>query len=323
MIRIAPLFALLPLLLVPAIAVAGPLQTRNEAALSRYAALPVLGEHTLVSAGTTTFTLRTDLTNEFYAEDRGTESARVDGETWRTTLDLRRRVGASVELGLRLSLIDTGGGFLDRFIEDWHGFFGLPNGGRESFPQDQFGYALARDGNTLLSVQDKGTGLGDVEAVVGFALRPGQTLRVMAKLPTGDRDRLHGGHWGGALWLDTALPFAADSAWAGHYSIGASGQARGGALSTRQRPFTAFGGIGLERRVWGPLSLLGQLYAHTPLYRDLDTDVGNPGLQLALGGRWQMRPRWQLDLAFQEDLITHASPDFSLHAALRFQPAGR
>ena len=310
----------LSLLALPLALPAQPLQTRNEAALSRYAALPVMGVSTLAPAGVTVVGFNTDLTNEFYAEDRGGESTRIDGETWRHTLQLRRRLGPSVELGLRASLIGSGGGFMDRFIEDWHRVFGLPNGGRENFPQDRFGYALVKDGQTLLDVRERGTGLGDVEAEIGFALRPGQVLRVMAKLPTGDRDRLQGGHWGGALWLDNALPFTTGSPWQGHYSVGVSAQETAGALAERQRPVTALGSVGLSRVVWGPLSLLGQLNAHTSLYRGLDTDVGNPGLQLALGGRWQVNPRWQLDLAFQEDLITHASPDFSLHAALRFQP---
>lgn len=313
-----PAIPLLAVLLLPVVAQAGGLQTRNEAALSRFAALPLTGTPALAAEGPEQWQFTTDLTSEFYAEDLGRESVRLDGETLRLGIDVRGRWSASVDWGLRLNLLDTGGGFLDRFIEDWHDIFSLPNGGREQFAQDQYRYQLVQDGVTVLDTDRTARGLGDLEARVGFALRPGQVLRLMLKLPTGDDARLTGGHLGAALWLDSALPFADGSAWGGHYSVGGSLQQTRGALADRQQPAAGFASLGLQRHLIGPLSALGQLYAHTPLYRNVDSDIGDPGLQLSLGGRWAFNDRWQADLAFQEDLIVNASPDFSLHFALRY-----
>ena len=83
---------------------------------------------------------------------------------------------------------------------------------------------------------------------------------------------------------------------------------------------TALASAGLDWNLWRSLSVLGQIYGHTALYRDVASEIGDPGLQLALGARWALSPQWSADLAFQEDLIVNASPDFSLHLGIRFRP---
>lgn len=320
------LSALLPmalwgLLSLPTLAQSAPLQSRNESALSRYALLPVLGQVRLAPSAGRGLDLQADLTNEFYFDPTGRESVRLDGETLKLQIHVHQRVGAHWDVGLRLGLLDTGGGFLDSFIENWHDVFDLPNANRELVPQDEFRYQILRDGETLLDRREGATGLTDSQLLVGFQAQQGRVWRAALQVPTGDADRLSGGSWGLAAWLDQALPFAEDGRWTGQFSLGAAAQETGGALSAYQRPAQAFGQLALQVQVWGPLSGLGQLYAHSPLYTSLDSDFADPGLQLALGGRWTFNSAWALDLAFQEDLVVHASPDFSLLLGLRYRPS--
>jgi hypothetical protein len=315
-----PAVSLLALLALPALALASPLQTRNEAALSRFALLPVLGETRLAPRERAAISLQLDLTSEFYLDQTARESLRLDGETLNLQLHVHQGFGPHWELGLRLSLLDTGGGFMDSFIENWHDWFGLPNGNREQAPQDEYRYRIVRDGEVLLDRREGASGLGDTQVLAGYRRVDGRVWRAALKLPTGDADRLSGGSWGAAAWVDQILPFAAEGRWSGQLSLGGAVQETAGALADLQRPAQAFGQLAVQARVWGPLSALGQLYAHSPLYETLENEAADPGLQLALGGRWRFNPRWALDLAFQEDLIVNASPDFSLLLGLRYRP---
>lgn len=316
-----PALPLLALLALPSLALASPLQTRNEAALSRFALLPTLGETRLAPPSGPVLGAQLDLTNEFYLEPAGRETVRLDGETLNLQLQAHQRFGEHWELGVRASLLDLGGGFMDSFIENWHDWFGLPNGSREQRPQDEYRYQILRDGEVLIDRRDRSTGLGDTQVLVGYQAREGRVWRAALKLPTGKADRLTGGSWGLAAWVDQVLPFADAGRWRGQLSLGAAAQETVGALDAFQRPAQAFGQLALQVQLWGPLSGLGQLYAHSALYEGLESDVADPGLQLALGGRWTVNANWAVDLAFQEDLIVNASPDFSLLLGLRYRPS--
>ena len=148
------------------------LMTRNEASLSRFAPLPVVGEGTSPKAGQSHWGLTLDLTNEFYVEVLADETAQLDGETLATTLRWRHGLSERWAVGIDLPLVDSGRGFLDRWIEDWHEWFGLPNAGREQFPQDQYRFALTQNGATVFE-RDRGTtDLGDVNLRGSYALNP-------------------------------------------------------------------------------------------------------------------------------------------------------
>ena len=296
------------------------LMTRNEASLSRFAPLPVVGEGALPKAGQSHWGLTLDLTNEFYVEVLADETAQLDGETLATTLRWRHGLSERWAVGIDLPLVDSGRGFLDRWIEDWHEWFGLPNAGREQFPQDQYRFALTQNGATVFE-RDRGTtDLGDVNLRGSYALNPQRRMHAQLSLPTGRATALTGGTWGFAGWLEEDRRFGSAGRWGGFYSLGATAQQRRGPLADLQAPYSAFASAGLDWNLWRSLSVLGQIYGHTALYRDVASEIGDPGLQLALGARWALSPQWSADLAFQEDLIVNASPDFSLHLGIRFRP---
>lgn len=294
------------------LAAAQGLATRNEGALTRHAALPLLGavEHPRHARWQGVL----DLTSEYHAKQQGGEQIILDGETARFSLTREAPLDAHWAWRLEVPLMALGGGFMDGFIESWHDTFGLPNGGREFAPRDRYLYSYQRSGQSVMNVSRAGVELGDVR--VGLARTQGEAAwRTELKLPTGDADALAGGSLGLALWREAALNLSAR--WSGHYALGASAFERAGPLRTLQYSAAAFGSLGLGWQWLQRLSLHGQLYAHSPLHRDTSLHaLEDPGLQLALGARWLSAHGLRVDLAFQEDLVVDSSPDFSLHLRL-------
>lgn len=311
------LFALV-LLPITMTAVAEPLGVRNEAALARAFALPGLGYTSLASADLG-WRLSVDLASEFVDKQRGGESLLLDGETHRYAVRLAQGWGDSLDWTLDIPVVHVGGGFMDGLIENWHDTFGLPQGGRDQAPRDRYRYRYTRDGQTVLDTPRTGTSLGDVQVGVGYGLDPGLVVRAQLKLPTGDEDRLSGGNFGAAAWLDWALPFEPGSAWGGFFSGGLSGNERGKVLRDQQQTWIPFAGVGLDLRVLPNFTALTQLYVHAPLYDDSDVAaLEQPGVQFALGGRWCPGAGPQcVELSFQEDLAVGVSPDFTLRLALQ------
>lgn len=302
--------------LLPVAAFAAAFQTTHSGALAQSFAFPALGEVRVLGPDERTTQWRFDLTNEYVADANARETLTVDGE--RAALSGRVRFGRDGwEWGLEVPLVHVGGGFLDRFIEDWHEAFQLPNAGRERAPQDRYRYRYERDGQVLLNATETGWALGDVRIEGGMAMGGSATLRAQIKLPTGDEERLSGGNLGGAVWADWALPFAPGSALSGFASAGISANDKGDLLPAQQRRYLPFGGAGLFYRPLERLSLGTQVSAQAPLYQDSELDaLDRPSVQLTFGGRWHAAG-WSADLAVQEDLVTESSPDFSIHLGLQ------
>ncbi len=315
-----PILPLAALILLAPAAQAEPFATFNQAALAQGFDLPAVGHGRVLAAGDSATAFSLDLTSEYSTDTTGAETVTLDGESAHLTGRYRRGLGGGFEWGAELAAVHVGGGFLDSFIEDWHDFFGLPNGGRDLVPQDRYQYRYEKNGVVLLDRTEEGWALGDLRVSGGWAASDNLALRAELKLPTGDEDKLTGGNLGGAFWADWALPFDVDSRWSGFVSGGLSMNQKGGVLEDQQETLVPFGSAGAFLRATQKIELGVQLYAHGPLYKDSDLDqLSRNGLQFAFGGRW-IEKAWALDIAFQEDLITKSSPDFSIHVGVRLQP---
>ena len=165
-------------------------------------------------------------------------------------------------------------------------------------------------------------GEGGEEAIEGIddvEIEPEQEAGAVVG-EAGDEDKLTGGVLGGAVWADWALPFAPASGWSGFASLGLSANQKGDAIEDQQNTLIPFGGAGLFYRLIPQLELGAQYIMHGPLFDDAEIDaLKKAGGQIVFGGRW-LGAGWSLDVAVQEDIITHSSPDFSLHVGLRLQP---
>lgn len=283
----------------------------NSGALARSFALPALGDRAPLAAGRTETALVLDLSNEYVREGVCVDECLVlDGETGRLRLTQRWGLGGGWDLGVDVPMLDEGGGFLDSWIQDWHGWFGLPNGGREQVAEDQFRYEYQRNGATGLLHDEPGDGLGDVTVTLGRQLGRGSALRAALKLPTAEGSLLGGGNTGGALWLDLALPVP--RGWEGYVAGGVSLNERGDVLPQQQNEKVFFGGAGLLMPFIAGTRLHAQLQGHTRLYDDSALPgLSRPGVPLTLGLRFG-----DVEIGFQEDLSVNASPDFAVYLAM-------
>lgn len=293
----------------------------NHAMLARGFTLPSLGHPPAGTASRWQWSL--DLTNEYESlgfnangQCADPECLRVDGETRRLAVRHQRRFAPGWDWSVEVPLVAHAGGSLDGIIETWHGWFGLPNNGRELQPRDQFRVFYSSDGQVLLDYDEPRSGLGDVS--LGIGRDWGRwALRGEAKLPTGDSARLSGGNAGVALWLAGETPRA--GRWRGYVAAGASLNRRGELLPQQQNRLVPLGGAGLSVAVSPRLRLQAQLYAHGPLFANSRLrNLGRAGLLLSVGGQFALTPSASVELALIEDLGVNVSPDFNLQWVLRW-----
>jgi hypothetical protein len=309
------LAALGALLALPAIA--GPfVPGGNSSALARSFALPALGDPVVPAAGQGDLWVTLGVTNEYVKEGVcSVECIILDGETALLRVSHRRGLGDGWDLSIDVPLLDQDGGFLDGWIQDWHGWFGLPNGGREQAADDRYQYYYQRGAAVLLDETRGDTGLGDVSVGLGRTLGSSAALRGMIKLPTADAGPLAGGNTGGALWLELALPVPAG--WAGYFSAGGSYQELGDILPAQQKREVYFGGIGLLAPLTQTTRLVAQVQGHTRLYGDSEVSpLRRRGVPLTVGLQFATGGGGTIDIGFQEDLSVNGSPDFVAYVAV-------
>ncbi|NGY06606.1 DUF3187 family protein [Solimonas terrae] len=289
--------------------------TFNQAALARYAPLPTPQADSTGSG----YRVTLDWTNEFVADQSGGETLLLDGESLRLGLGGRLRYGPWL-FGAELPLLFTGGGTLDGLIENWHRWFGLPNGGREQRPRGKYAYRYSDNGVSVLDDEHGHSGLGDARLFAARCNQSGGCWRAMLQLPTGNADQLMGGSLGLAVWYEQGFAFTTLGPWSGSLAAGVSGVHGDGPLDGQQQDFIPFGWASLGYGLTSALDLGAQFYLHAPLYRHSDLDaLSRPGGQLSFGFRYRSAAGISTWLGVQEDVITESSPDFSIHMAADFR----
>lgn len=306
-----------------------PFQVQNQSPLVQIYGLPTLGDSVVLGAGRGHLSLGVDLANNYIREEADRESLLLDGESTRFTLRGRYGLGQGFEVGIEVPYIVVSGGFLDSPIESYHKTFGFPNGGREEAPSNRLLHRYTRNGRVLLNVFESANGMGDVSVTGGWQLcrlggrnNQGLVLRAGVKLPTGDSDFLLGsGGTDVSLWLTGSRSWETGAGRMGVY--GAAGgllMSKGKILADQQSSFVGFGALGLGWRPWSWLALKVQANGHTAFYRDSHIKaLGEPSVQLTLGGAVALSSRATLDLALTEDVVVGASPDCVFHLLLSYR----
>ena len=112
-----------------------------------------------MSEGSYLLETRLSVTNSFVTE----EGYVVDAEQRTTELVLRTGLARELELGLTLPVLWRGGGVFDHTIREWHETFDLPDGDRESVPDDQYKVeGETKEGR--FSLDSEGFSLGNLRA---------------------------------------------------------------------------------------------------------------------------------------------------------------
>ena len=281
--------------------------------------------------GSSELTVALDTASYLSAAASGAERILLDGETYRSSLMLRRGFRSRWEYFLELSAVGHHGGLFDGFIEGWHQFFGLPQGGRDVAPQDRLAVIYGDGAGTRVDIQRDVFSLGDLVLGVGYSLpywpvqNDGLTVRGTMKIPTGAAGSLAGsGRFSTSLWTETSgvLPWSATSRrWLYAATLGLVVAEPPKRLSNVGDPFMAFGRVGVTWRALSRLHLTVQVDVHSSPYRTSNVDVlADPVVILGFGGFVHVTEKATLEIAVTEDDgMQRAAPDIGLHTALRWR----
>lgn len=301
-----------------------PFESTNQSPLVQIYGLPGTGNGGLLPQGRTEMRMQVALASNYADRENSRERVILDGETTRFTLAARYGLLPRMEIGIKIPYISHSGGFLDGFLEGYHGLFGFPNGGRDQAPKNRLRYRYRYDGVDKIRIDSSGSGIGDLQLTTAFPLfeekNQGMTLNAALKLPTGDSDQLRGsGSTDLSLWLHERIggAFAAGS-WTSYGSAGILFMTAGKVLPDQQKRWVGFGSLGIG---WAPLNWLSfklQTDAHTPFFSGSDLkEVAANAVQLIAGGTISFSDRLALDIGVSEDLIVNTSPDVVFYFTLR------
>jgi len=307
-----------------------PFSTFNQSPLVQIYGLPRDKGADITAPGKLHIALNQDLTSNYTVNSNNNELITLDGETYRLAFAARYGFASGWEAGVEIPYIIQGGGFLDSFIIDWHNFFGLPQGGRDSASKNRMNYSYRKDMVQKLLVDRSSSGVGDISLTGGVSLYDVRhdaghdrlALKGAIKLPTGDSASLAGS--GGA---DAMLQLCGSSTSYGEHgslgvfaSVGALAMSKGDVLRDQHKGLAGVGTVGLG---WGPASWISfktQLDGHTPMYHGSSlNELGASTLVLVFGGALRLPGKYLLDMAVAEDLFVSSAPDVSFHLGLSKQ----
>jgi len=250
------------------------------------------------------------ITNTYQQDEAGHELLVIDVENTRYDLSLAYAVGQWT-LGSSLSLIDNSHGSLDTLIEDWHDFFGLPQGGRDQAPSDRLLLLYQDNGQQVLRIDKPSSGLADLQLFASYKLSANERLAFILELPGPDAT---------APISNDATEFGAIysaygdlSAGLGHFgSVGLSSLANQGLFKDRLRSWLLSAQYGIDFLLAQDYRLLVQMDYHSPLVEHSALDALDHSLQMQFALRLHnLLPRHSLDVFFSEDIWPGHAPDIT------------
>lgn len=304
-----------------------PLALGDRGPFSQVHGLPAARSGEVLAAGQTETRLLFDVANNFFDAQSGSELLVLDGETQRLEIGARAGLGDGWEVGFTLPLLQHSGGNLDSFIEGWHEFWGLPDGGRPEVVRNRLDYRYQRGGVVAVDLHDRESGIGDAEINAAYRLwQGGDTAVALAatiKFPTGDAGRLTGD---GTTATDLTLAATTQNLWgstiSGYANAGVMWLPDGEVLADLQRDYIWHASTGISWPVtWLGNDLLAlklQLDVHQAFYRSALRALGNDSIFLVVGGTARLAQHWLLDIGVGEDLHVDTAPDVTLQIGLRW-----
>ncbi len=293
-----------------------PYKTSNRNPFVQIYGLPVAQDAVLTSKGAIAFSYQYEVASSFTTDGLLTdppseEIVVLDGETHRHNMAWSYGYSDRLALSISVPYMNHKGGGLDSFINDWHDFFNLPDGGRESVANDQIRYSYQNNGTdfTLDSAQ---RGFGDVSLSTEYLWSSNATrqysIHAGIKLPTADADELLGS---GSTDIYTTFNVSSINRdrWHWHSSAGLLWMSGGDVLDDMREDLVAFGSATLSWSYNSRVSLKTQLDMHTAFYDNNTTELGNPSVQWIFGGSIALSDDWLIDLSISEDIAVDTSPD--------------
>lgn len=191
----------------------------------------------------------------------------LDSELLRLRARVHHDLGPRAFLLGEAELLGAYDGVLDGFLEWYHDLLGIEIPERERRPPNDFLYAADLPGRSPVLRRPGDLFLGDLRIGAGFRPHPRLQTVLALTLPTNSGPPGYGRDAVSASLLNTLrLPVTprlmVEAGLAGGYTPA------GGPLEDLQHELFAAGSGGLRWRFWGRQSLFGNLFVHSPYYRD-------------------------------------------------------
>jgi hypothetical protein len=226
----------------------------------------------------------------------------LDSEILRSSLELGRDFNQRMFATFAVSLGGAYAGFMDGFLDWYHGVLGIKVSERARRPRDQFLYTITPPSGSTLIRSPAGLFLNDLRA--GLGIRYGGAIQSVLSL-TLPTSTAPAGYGRGVLSLGLLNTIQArlNHRLVFEGSFGAGFTPSHGDLREYQHEFFATATTGLRFRLWGRQSIYGNLFYHSPYYHDttlpaLDLRELSFDFGWILGG--QRGSEWRLGLT--EDL---------------------
>jgi hypothetical protein len=268
--------------------------------------------------------LHSSVANHYVNETGDNEFLNLDGETLRFAMELRYGVAENWDLQLEIPWLRHSGGDLDGLIDDWHDFWGMPDGGREDVPRDQLNYTYATPAG-FFELLDNSSGLGDISLSSTYAFyrddKSAASLVLGYKFGTGDDKDFTGSGAGDAF---AALRFSGDQlsdlplSW--HGQLGYLRAGKSDMMKELQEQNLWFAGVSMDWQFAQQWSLIAQIDSNAAPLDSKLTGVGKTAITGALGVRWYVAPQWSVEINAVEDIEVETAPDITFQATVRYRP---
>ncbi len=294
----------------------GPLNTRERNPIFQRFLNPRVDGTAILAQGTWQWTLGSAYANVFERESNDSYIQSVDFELWSHHGGIRVGLAKHWEIGLELAHHETRGGFLDHFIQEFHGLLNLPNDNREDVANNSHSFYLGpQDGPALINQPDPISGFSDPVITLKRGLWQGRRGQISANL-------IWKSPWGSEGWTSDKSDFGTSflmrrrgeryhlHGQAGWISLGTPA-----GWESVQREDFAFMSIALERSQGRRSSWVAQLdWGRSPFKQTGLKVLEDDAVNFIVGWRFGWGGNGEGQLTFSED-ITSDGPavDFSLN----------
>lgn len=246
----------------------------------------------------------------------GTEVLVLDGEVQTLSALLQWKFSSRWQASIELFSVKNSAGSFDSLIDQWHDTFGLDQGDRDLFVEDQLRFEYT-DSSERTALDRSATGLGDVELALSYQAlannRINLSLNTGLALGTGSaRDWL--GSDDADINVSVAMSSAGEPVLAWHANAGILFVGDKALFGARTESSVAFTSLGLHWQPSNNWRWTAQLDGHGAVFKSAIPELNKSAWQIALGLEYARR--WQIH--FTEDLSVNRAADFSLGIRYRW-----
>jgi hypothetical protein len=255
------------------------------------------------------------VTNTLQNKQKSDEKLTIDVENYRYELGLRYRHDSWLTL-VNIPFVENSGGRIDGLIDDWHEFFGLPEGDRGKFPKDDIHIEYLRDGAVEYSQTKSSSGLGDIGFAVGHQPVGAPGYFIGIELPSGSESDYSGNEAIDlAIWVTHEKQIDPEMTIYG--LLGFSFPGDDGNLEGLIVDQFWVAQLGVAYYFSSGIVGTMQFDLHSEIIEDSELKAFGDSVQIQLGlGFLELIDNHRLDLFFSEDIMVGSAPDISFGARL-------